>query len=170
MRRRPFAWLSIMAAIIASGFGQQVTPTLAAESAASDVAALRTCLEGSDEAACIGTLSDPCQERPDGSTTMGIAACLQEEQEAWDVILNERYEDAMADARATDERLPEMGIDPDAAETLRAAQRAWIAYRDAECQRLYVANSEGTIRSVVYASCLNEMTARRAIDLRPQEM
>ena len=134
-----------------------------------DLKQIRECLAKGDEKACIGTIANPCQDLPGGSSTMGIDECLGREQKAWDVILNERYKEATAAAKELDSRLPELGMEPVAAKSLVKAQRAWIAFRDAECDRIFDLNIEGTIRTVAAANCMTDMTAQRAIDLGSDE-
>lgn len=115
---------------------------------------------------CIGIISTPCQDDPGGSTTIGIAECLGREEAAWDAILNEVYGRRMADARQMDERLEADGIYlGGVVDSLRNAQRAWISFRDAECERIFNVLQEGTIRTTAAASCLLEMTAERVLDL-----
>jgi uncharacterized protein YecT (DUF1311 family) len=48
-------------------------------------------------------------------------------------------------------------------EQLRAAQRLWIQYRDANC--LYYGMGEGTIAGVDAGECLRSMTEARAREL-----
>ncbi len=102
---------------------------------------------------CIGTVSGPCMETPEGATTIGMSECLGREIDWWDQRLNTRY----AALRA--------GMDEQSAAALRDAQRAWIAFRDAECDFHYTYWREGTIRSTFYFNCLLDMTARRVIEL-----
>ncbi|WP_157970156.1 lysozyme inhibitor LprI family protein [Pelagibacterium sediminicola] len=102
---------------------------------------------------CIGALSGPCMESPEGSTTVGTNECLGAETQWWDAFLNARY-DALR-----------KGMDGESALALRNAQRAWIAFRDAECELHYTYWREGTIRSTIYAICMQEMTASRAVAL-----
>ncbi|PTX56575.1 uncharacterized protein YecT (DUF1311 family) [Litoreibacter ponti] len=109
--------------------------------------------EGERYPDCLGAASNDCQLKPGGSTTPGIAACIASETQAWDTLLNQEYQ-------ATRSTLPQH------AEALRTAQRAWIAFRDAECRLTYDRWSGGTIRSVAYANCLLVMTAERALALR----
>jgi uncharacterized protein YecT (DUF1311 family) len=52
-----------------------------------------------------------------------------------------------------------------AAASLREAQRAWIAFRDAGC-RAEAALAAGFVGSDNAAACLLDQTARRALDLR----
>ena len=137
-----------------------------------DVATIKACLKsaGDDANGCIGKIATPCQDQPDGSTTIGIAACVGREQSAWDAILNENYKAAMSEAKETDKRIKQDGTGSGGvADALLKAQRAWITYRDAECGRLWALNQEGTIRTIIGASCLNDLTAQRAIELAPDQ-
>ncbi|WP_157944588.1 lysozyme inhibitor LprI family protein [Mangrovicella endophytica] len=142
---------------------------LAAESdAAKTLATVRQCLEtaADDPRSCIGIVSNPCQDEPDGSSTQGVDACLGSETEAWDVLLNERYATTLETAKEIDaDRKAADDESAVAADDLVKAQRAWIAYRDAECDRLYEVAKDGTIRTNVASACQLEMTATRAIDL-----
>ena len=140
---------------------------MASSTLAGGVADLERCLADTPDNphSCAGRLANRCQEAPDGGTTIGIVACLSQESDLWDQLLNTRYEATM---RATREEADEIGRDgPDAVASLRDAQRKWIGYRDAECGRLHDRWSGSTIRSIVHASCVLEQTAARAIDLAP---
>ncbi|MEX6508048.1 lysozyme inhibitor LprI family protein [Jiella sp. M17.18] len=148
-------------------------PALAADTAKGDLRTVKACLAkaGDDPASCIGVVANPCEETPDGQTTPGIDECLGREQAAWDVILNENYKASLADAKDLDKRLKdEQGTEPSAAAALLKAQRAWLAYRDAECDRIFEINKEGTIRTNAASACQNDLTANRAIALRPDQM
>ncbi|NDW07578.1 lysozyme inhibitor LprI family protein [Jiella pacifica] len=133
---------------------------------AADAAALKSCVEGAkdDPRSCIETVVTPCLDDL-SETDTGINGCYDREAEAWDKVLNENYQAAMKDASSYDAEAKENGGDPQAAAGLKKAQRAWIAFRDAECDRLYARNMDGTIRFTVYAACQNRMTAERAIEL-----
>jgi uncharacterized protein YecT (DUF1311 family) len=48
-------------------------------------------------------------------------------------------------------------------EQLRAAQRLWIQYRDANC--LYYDLGEGTIARIEAGYCMKELTQTRAVEL-----
>lgn len=120
-----------------------------------DVARIKKCLASETgqqrNADCIGPIANACQDQPGGSTTIGIVACLQREEAAWDVILNDNYKTTMADLDASQQA------------ALRKAQRAWIPSRDADCAALWEAFKDGTIRSVIAASCRLDATANRAL-------
>nr|WP_223998518.1 lysozyme inhibitor LprI family protein [Aureimonas sp. SA4125] len=97
---------------------------------------------------------------------MGVDECLGQEQAAWDVLLNENYLSATAAAKEQDASLVEQSIEPGAAKSLVKAQRAWITFRDAECDRRFELYKDGTIRTNIASSCLLMLTATRALDLQ----
>lgn len=135
---------------------------------AQDVETITSCLgqAGDAPSSCIGRLADPCMETKAGQSTIGTGECLMREQGVWDKLLNERYAASSEDAKRMDS--DRATADRDVFSSLLKAQRAWIAYRDAECGRLYAYWQDGTIRSVVFATCMRDLTAQRAIDLAPQ--
>jgi uncharacterized protein YecT (DUF1311 family) len=124
-------------------------------------------IEAREALNCIGAAAAACQEihtdQFEGSTTVGIAACLSAETEVWDALLNTNYRLRRAEmaAQDADQGTPLMAR----VEALRQAQRAWIAFRDAECRRLYAEHQGGTLRTIIGASCHLTLTARRAVDL-----
>lgn len=105
---------------------------------------------------CLGQAANQCQMLPGGDTTIGIVECVQAETAVWDALLNAEYI-ATRDA---------FGAGDGLAEALLTSQRAWIAFRDAECSLRYKRWQGGTIRSVVHANCLMVFTSRRGIELR----
>lgn len=136
-----------------------------------DIAEIDGCLAAAAETGedpakrCIGLLSGACVDTPEGQTTVGMMTCMASETAAWDTILNDQWPKLMTQAREADESSQTIGSDrPSRAEALRAAQRAWIAFRDAECAHAYVSGGEGTIRTLLGASCFLNMTAGRVID------
>jgi uncharacterized protein YecT (DUF1311 family) len=111
------------------------------------IAAALICLVTS--AADAGDQGDPAQSC-DGSTPE-MVNCLAAKTAQWDKRMNAAYQKALGDA-ATQQR-----------EQLRAAQRLWIQYRDANC--LYYGLGEGTIARVDAGECLRSMTEARAREL-----
>ena len=134
-----------------------------------DTAAVKACLAEKTETplACIGLISDPCQAKPEGQTTDGSLACVGREEAAWDAILNERYKAELAASKETEDGLKEMpeGNWEPVVASLKEAQRAWIAYRDAECSRRYNLFQSGSYRLDAHAACLRDLTAERAINI-----
>lgn len=109
---------------------------------------------------CLGAASNACQTRPRGDTTIGISQCIMAETAEWDRLLNSAYQKLRAQYRKEGGDLPAM---------LLAAQRAWIAFRDAQCKLDYARWGDGSMRGIVAANCQMTMTAGRAIDLRDME-
>lgn len=108
---------------------------------------------------CLGRAAGACQDAGN-DTTLGIGMCIQSETAAWDAILNREYQSV----RAAFQGRAAQGVPlPD---LLRDAQRAWIAYRDAECGLAYARWADGSIRTIVGANCMMVMTAQRALELR----
>jgi uncharacterized protein YecT (DUF1311 family) len=107
-------------------------------------------LVGAAVSAHAGAQSDPGETC--GVSTPEIVACLNKQTDYWDRELNAAYQTALKDAA------------PKQREQLRAAQRLWIQYRDANCT--YYAMGEGTIARVSAASCMLEMTKARANELK----
>ena len=106
--------------------------------------------------ACIGAAAKQCQQAPGGDTTLGIAQCVMGEHDAWDAALNREYKAARAIYKD----------DQTAADSLRDAQRAWLAWRDAECAFQYNSYGGGSMRTIASANCQMSMTAMRTLELK----
>lgn len=102
---------------------------------------------------CKGTVANPCMDRPEGQTTMGLIECHSREGQAWQALL---------DAHLTRLR---------AEDTSRAAQLAaavaawWGAWREAECAYRASEAEGGSLAGVIAAGCHSDITADRAIAL-----
>ena len=139
----------------------------AAQSARVDATVVSDCLTSADigdtAPSCIGRAANACQSASaGGSTTPGIVECIQAETAIWDGLLNEVYRKVRGDMRAEDSA----GGTINRADALRDAQRAWIAFRDADCALAYAQWQDGSIRSIVGANCQMTMTAQRTLELR----
>ncbi len=91
----------------------------------------------------------PCN----GSTTRDVEQCLAIDLARADAELNRYY--AAATKRLTEQQ------DAAALAKLRAAERAWIAYRDAECDAVYESWGQGTIRGAMNLGCRIAHTKER---------
>jgi uncharacterized protein YecT (DUF1311 family) len=87
--------------------------------------------------------------------TYQMVECFDKLTEQWDKRLNKAYQEALKD------------IKPEQGKQLRAAQRLWVQYRDANC--LYYRLGEGSLARVDAAECFRTMTKRRALDLEGDE-
>ena len=95
---------------------------------------------------------DDCLSAPTGASTAGQIACVEADLKLQDGLLNRNYAAAMTRLNARQQG------------KLRAAQRAWIAYRDAECQAQYD-EDWGTLSRVNANFCVLRMTSVRAFQL-----
>ncbi len=132
-----------------------------------DACAARSEYEGGPQS-CIGDAASACMVgEQDGETTVGIMFCMLDERNAWDVILNAEYQQTLDFAQEMDAEdlklFPEYAV---RAEQILAAQRAWIAFRDANCLVEYGAWGAGSMRQIAGAECHMRMTANRALALR----
>jgi uncharacterized protein YecT (DUF1311 family) len=109
--------------------------------------AVSICLLAS--AAPAGDQADPAQSC-DGNT-FEMVECLKAKTAQWDKRTTVAYQQALKDAV------------PQQRDHLRAAQRLWIAYRDANC--LYYGMGEGTIARIDAGECMRSMTEARAREL-----
>jgi uncharacterized protein YecT (DUF1311 family) len=120
-----------------------------------------------DAVACRGAHARICMEGEGGATTIGMSACAAEEAEAWERLIDETYADLVLLARRAAIRAAEEGRAAAPLEAmLEEAQRAWLAFRDADCDQEYAIWGEGSQRQVAGAWCLLERNATRLIELR----
>ena len=96
-----------------------------------------------------GDAGEP-EQTCDGST-QEMVDCLAVKSARWDKRMAIAYQQAMKDAS------------PQQHDQLRAAQRLWIQYRDANC--LYYGMGEGTIARIDAGECVRRMTEARAREL-----
>jgi uncharacterized protein YecT (DUF1311 family) len=81
-------------------------------------------------------------------------ACAANEYQREDAKLNEYYK-ALAGK-----------LGPSEKERLKAAQRAWIKFRDLQCELEASRYEGGSIQPLVRSSCLAQVTKQRNEDLR----
>ena len=86
----------------------------------------------------------------DGST-YEMVECLKAKTAYWDKRMTIAFQSQLKD------------VQPKQREQLRAAQRLWIQYRDANC--LYYGLGEGTIARIEAGECMRSMTESRAREL-----
>ncbi len=101
-------------------------------------------------------------------TQIEMNDCAEQEWSKADTALNKAYQSAMADLKQTLADRPE----DLAKETgmLRDAQRAWIAFRDANCAVAGYPMRGGSAEPLLIYTCLRDMTLARTEDLnrRPE--
>ena len=127
-------------------------------------ASVESCLAAGGGGDCIGLAATACMEAtPWGASTIGMTTCMGAEHDWWDGRLNVTYQALMEKERRTDSDFPPSPGGLGLAETLRAQQRAWIAYRDARCTYEMAQWMGGTGGRLVHASCLLQMTAEQTL-------
>lgn len=83
-----------------------------------------------------------------------------------DVVLNERYRAAMAEMRRKDAlHAADAGPGPSYQAALLASQRAWLAFRDAECLVEGYRYRGGSARPMMEAQCKAAVTRQRTAQL-----
>jgi len=95
---------------------------------------------------------DRCLASPDGQSTLGMIDCAGAELKLQDARLNAAYRKTMASLNARQKA------------KLQTAQRAWVAFRDAECAS-YEDEDWGTISRINASACVLHMTVQRTMDL-----
>jgi uncharacterized protein YecT (DUF1311 family) len=109
---------------------------------AASIVALASAVQAGDQ-------GDP--EKSCDGNTFQMVECLKARTAQWDKRMTIAYQQALKDAV------------PAQREPLRAAQRLWIQYRDANC--LYYGMGEGTIARIDAGECMRAMTEARAKEL-----
>ena len=87
----------------------------------------------------------------DPQTQMDMSVCAAKDYKAADAKLNATY-------KKLEQRYAD---NPDAKAALVAAQRAWIAFRDAECDLTALGAQRGSVYPMVRAMCLQSLTVDR---------
>jgi uncharacterized protein YecT (DUF1311 family) len=95
----------------------------------------------------------PCE---DAQSQAEMNICWGKEYKKADVALNEVYRQLMG--MLDDEQKPQ----------LKEAQTAWLKYRDANCEFVADQYKGGSIRPMIYAICLADVTNNRTNELRSQ--
>jgi uncharacterized protein YecT (DUF1311 family) len=96
----------------------------------------------------------------DAVTTVDVSACLARVLEREDDRMDGYFAAVIARADELGDRI--VGADsPEVIEALQTSQRAWLAYRDAECSALYAWWSDGTIRGPKALQCRIDLTRER---------
>lgn len=98
---------------------------------------------------------EQCMASPQGLSTQGTRACIDAAAKAWDRELNRVWGELRRE-------LPAAAMD-----RLRAAQRQWIAFRDAEIAALDAAYGamQGTMFQPMHAEAISALTRDRVRQL-----
>jgi uncharacterized protein YecT (DUF1311 family) len=94
---------------------------------------------------------DPC---PGSHTQAELNGCAARARDRADAELNKVYRELLKDTGTTERA------------KLRAAQLAWIKFRDAQCDYESIGNKGGSIYPMVYGFCLAKVTTARTLHLQ----
>lgn len=99
------------------------------------------------------------------ASTQANVECYVAEHGLWDKRLNAAYQSLIKKFTTDDEELPLAGTPKPTArvELLRQAQRAWVAFRDADCK--VETREGGSSARVTGASCVLDHTIERTLTL-----
>lgn len=95
----------------------------------------------------------PC---PNAESQAEMTICWGKEYKAADGTLNQVYRQLVAK------------LDAEQKAQLKAAQTAWLKYRDANCEFAADQYKGGSMRPMIAAMCLAEMTTNRTTELKTQ--
>jgi uncharacterized protein YecT (DUF1311 family) len=93
-----------------------------------------------------------CLDSPDGASTAGMVQCIGAELTIQDAALNAAWRALVAD------------MTPDQKAALQKAQRAWIAFRDADCAARY-SPDWGSMSTLDANFCVLRRTVERTVEL-----
>jgi uncharacterized protein YecT (DUF1311 family) len=96
--------------------------------------------------------ADPIDDKSCDGGTYEMVDCLKDKTAYWDTRMNAAYQQKLKDAEGKQR------------EQLRAAQRLWVQFRDANY--LYYDFGEGTIARIDAGDCMYRLTKSRAEELQ----
>ena len=108
--------------------------------------------------------AEPKVDCANAMSQMDINTCANEDYEAADKALNAQWtktKKVMADWDAELEEQNKGAVD-----SLMKAQRAWIDYRDGQCDAVGYSVWGGTMYPAVVSGCLTELTHKRTEELK----
>jgi uncharacterized protein YecT (DUF1311 family) len=98
-------------------------------------------------------------------TTVDLNICSEQSLDAADKALNETYMKILADLALPDTE--NAAGNHEWTEALKVSQRAWVAFRDADCKKLIVHEAGGgTATTGAILGCMTEMTEARTKSLK----
>ncbi|MBD9373352.1 lysozyme inhibitor LprI family protein [Rhizobium sp. ARZ01] len=100
-------------------------------------------------------------------TQVDLNICAGKDYAAADAELNRIYREAMKAMEATDKELGSLNpAYAGALDALKRAQRAWIPYRDGQCELAGFEARGGTLEPMLVAGCLSDLTRKRTEELK----
>ncbi|OOG67731.1 hypothetical protein BLJAPNOD_01653 [Ensifer sp. M14] len=100
-------------------------------------------------------------------TQADMNICSHRDYEAADTELNTVYKQTVVAMRAKDKELGDISADyVGAEEALKKAQRAWIGYRDGQCELAGFEARGGSMEPMLVSGCLAQLTTTRTEELK----
>lgn len=104
-------------------------------------------------------------ENPQYQVEMNL--CAGKDYDAADAALNAQYKQTVAALKARDKDIDRSyDSQPTHYDTLLAAQRAWITYRDQQCLSESFAARGGTMAPMLHSGCMARLTRERTAELK----
>ena len=97
-------------------------------------------------------------------TQADMTSCEQDRYDTADKALNEQWKKTRSQMADVDKNLQEK--DRGGEKALLTAQRAWISYRDAECEAEGFQARGGSMEPMLVAGCLANLTEQRTKELK----
>ena len=104
-------------------------------------------------------IEDPCKVK--GGGVMAGYKCVEQKMDLADKELNESYQEAIARISEEEAALRETWSETELVEPFRKAQRAWLKYRDAECEFSGLSSTPSPWQGVQIEECRLRMTLER---------
>jgi uncharacterized protein YecT (DUF1311 family) len=95
--------------------------------------------------------------------TVEISNCLDDELAKTEVVLNGLYGRVMRELSKPDQSLMTYS---NIKKKVIDAQRAWVSFREKDCEAVYELNSSGSIRNIRYISCMRKHAEDRIRELK----
>lgn len=100
-------------------------------------------------------------------TTPDINQCAQMEFESVEKKLNETYRRVLKSLNKPDEEAVSYA---DIKKGLMEAQKAWVSFRQKDCDAYFTLYASGTIRTVMYIGCMQGHAEKRIKEISEYEM
>ena len=99
-------------------------------------------------------------------TQSDMNICADQDYREADKALNAQWAAIKPIVKEWDETLKSVGMVPTAEASLLKAQRAWIDYRDGQCDTAEASVQGGTMAPTIYSSCMADLTRKRTEELK----
>jgi uncharacterized protein YecT (DUF1311 family) len=99
-------------------------------------------------------------------TTLDINECASREQAKVEAKLNKVYQRVLKSLDKPDEELEKYS---EMKKKLIVAQRAWVKFREADCDAVYAKSASGTMRTVLFIGCMQSHAEKRIKELEAYE-